>query len=287
MEEKKSPPSKQTEYRIAWIGGITIIFMSILLGVVYPILGILGEIWGLWLTTQKRTHKEKSQGYLVTPLYKRPLVLVGATLLVFWNVVSISAYNDMQKKQAQTAQQAQTDPAPKPEAQPEPAPKPEAQPDPAPKPEAQPDPAPKPEAQPEPAPEAEKQPAAPVEAETDTDETNGYKLLHGTLLSANPEGGVNMDTLVIKAKIQPSYSNRATINQNYFNIEDIIKKQGGSKFPGIDYWAVADMTDGTESKVISFFVPGDVISALANQQIAANQLGDYVEDLYILPSLLE
>ena len=45
------------------------------------------------------------------------------------------------------------------------------------------------------------------------------------------------------------------------------------------------MTDGSEAKVISFTVPKKVISAIANAKISASDLGDYVEDLWILPSL--
>lgn len=120
MDEKKNSPSKQTEYKIASIGGIVIIFLFILVGALSPLLGILGSIFGLWLTTLNRTYKEKSQGYTVTPLYKRPLLLVSIALLVFWHIISISAYNDVQKnKAAQTTQHTQlVDSAPSPAAAP-------------------------------------------------------------------------------------------------------------------------------------------------------------------------
>lgn len=109
------------------------------------------------------------------------------------------------------------------------------------------------------------------------------KLLHGELLEKSAIG----TSLTIKAKIEPSYNNKATIDQNYFNIENIIKNQGGTRFTQIDYWAVADMTDGSEKKVISFTLSEDIINKIANNQIAANTLGNYVDDLYILPSLQE
>lgn len=35
--------------------------------------------------------------------------------------------------------------------------------------------------------------------------------------------------LIIKTKINSSYNNNATRRQNYYNIEDIIRNQGGSK----------------------------------------------------------
>lgn len=93
--------------------------------------------------------------------------------------------------------------------------------------------------------------------------------------------------LVIKAKIQPNYNNKATINQNYYNIEDIIKNQEGDKYEYIDYWAVADMQDGSESKVISFIVDRDLIQNIVEEQVFAIELGDHVKDLWILPSLLQ
>lgn len=100
-------------------------------------------------------------------------------------------------------------------------------------------------------------------------------------------GIINGTTLIVKAKISPSYNNEATINQNYFNVEDLVQKQGCDTFSEIQYWAVADMTDGSESKVIMFTAGKDLISAIASGRFAANQMGNYVTDLWILPSLLQ
>lgn len=108
-----------------------------------------------------------------------------------------------------------------------------------------------------------------------------FTIEHGDLLDTK----INGTTLVIKTKITPSFSNKATIDQNYFNVCDIIKKQGGNDYEEIQYWAVADMTDGSEGKVISFTVPKDVIDSVYAEKIVDNKLGDYVEDLWILPSL--
>lgn len=116
-----------------------------------------------------------------------------------------------------------------------------------------------------------------------SDDSYSVSLLYGTLLEKRAIG----DNLTIKAKIEPSYSNKATIDQNYYNIEDIIKKQDGTRFSHIDYWAVADMTDGSEQKVISFTLSGDTIQKIADSQIVANQMGTYVDDLFILPSLAD
>lgn len=108
-----------------------------------------------------------------------------------------------------------------------------------------------------------------------------YSILHGELVDTNVTG----TTLVIKAKIQPSMTNKMTVDQNYYNICDIIRNQCGEQYDEIQYWAVADMADGSEGKVISFTVPKSVIETIATKQFADNQLGDYVTDLWILPSL--
>ena len=113
------------------------------------------------------------------------------------------------------------------------------------------------------------------------DTAKTFTLKHGKLLDTKSNG----TTLVLKAKISPSYSNKATIDQNYFNVCDIIKNQKGDTYDEIQYWAVADMTDGSESKVISFTVPKSVIQAVAADKIVENKLGDSLTDLWVLPSL--
>ena len=134
--------------------------------------------------------------------------------------------------------------------------------------------------------------AAPLQSEEPTTETSrvtidGYYVEFGEILSVVKDGGVDGTSLIIKAKITPSYSNRATINQNYFNIENLIRDQGATDYSEIQYWAIADMSDGSEGKVISFTVDKNIMDAVADQRIVANQLGDYVSDLWVLPSLLK
>lgn len=109
---------------------------------------------------------------------------------------------------------------------------------------------------------------------------NEFTLNTGELLDVTKNG----DILVIKVKIQGSYNNEATIKQNYHNLENIIK-QGGYNYNEIQYWAVADMNDGSESKVVSFTVNKSVIDSVNNGNLIAIQLGDYVNDLWIHPSL--
>lgn len=114
-----------------------------------------------------------------------------------------------------------------------------------------------------------------------------YKLEHGNLVSAIVNEIEGRNVLVVKAKISSSYNNKSTVDQNYYNVEDLIQNQGCAEFDEIQYWAVSDMSDGTESKVVSFTIDTELIKKIAEKSVAANQLGDYVADLYILPSLTE
>ena len=112
-----------------------------------------------------------------------------------------------------------------------------------------------------------------------------YKLQFGKFLGANTSDIDGKKVIVIKAKIKSSYDNRSTINQNYFNVEDLIQKQGCDAYDEVQYWAVADMSNGEEGKVISFTVNKELIQAIKNGDVPGNKLGDYVDDLFILPSL--
>lgn len=107
------------------------------------------------------------------------------------------------------------------------------------------------------------------------------KLTHGQLVDATINGNI----LVIKAKIEPSYSNKATIDQNYFNVTDLVQDQGADVFREIQYWAVADMTNGSEGKVIQFTCKRDLIKHIKEDGLLGGMIADYVEDLWILPSL--
>lgn len=93
--------------------------------------------------------------------------------------------------------------------------------------------------------------------------------------------------LVIKFKISPSISNETTIHQNGYNVEDLILNQGADVYNEIQYWAVADMADGSESKVISFTVNKDLINKVKNNQVGGNKIIAYADDVWILPSLQE
>lgn len=113
-------------------------------------------------------------------------------------------------------------------------------------------------------------------------------LKFGELLDANPNGGANMNTLVIKAKIEPNLTNQMTITQNYQNVIHMIKDGDYTQYDAISYWAVADMADGSEGKVISFTIDKSCIEAISNGTIATGDtLAKHLTDLWILPSLQE
>lgn len=114
-------------------------------------------------------------------------------------------------------------------------------------------------------------------------DTGALEIQHGELLSVIYNDGV----VVVKAKIQPNLTNNLTVEQNYFNVGDLIKNHGFNTCEELQYWAVADMTSGEEVKVISFDLDKDTINNLYNEKIFENQLEDYVDNLFIHISLKE
>lgn len=114
-----------------------------------------------------------------------------------------------------------------------------------------------------------------------SDEFKLEKLMFGELLDVKDLD----DVLIIKAKIKPSMTNRLTIAQNGHNIEDIIKNHNGDKFSEIQYWAVADMQSGEESKVISFTLNNEQIKMVKEGKLVGSYIVEASQDYWILPSL--
>jgi len=127
--------------------------------------------------------------------------------------------------------------------------------------------------------------ATAEEQEVKDDDQAGPSLEYGELLEVNENEIDGKAVVVVKAKIEPQANNKMTIDQNYYNAADLIETQGFDKYDEIQYWAVADMTDGSESKVVAFTLDKDLIERVAAGFFPANTLGDYVTDLWILPSL--
>lgn len=115
-----------------------------------------------------------------------------------------------------------------------------------------------------------------------TFDVDNVKWTHGELQDIVVWGS----EITIKAKIEPLLSNKQTVDQNYFSVCDFIRKYAGIDYTSISYWAVADMTNGSEEKVISFDLSADIIQTIATEQFPDNQLGNYAENLFIHPSLV-
>ena len=125
--------------------------------------------------------------------------------------------------------------------------------------------------------------ASPTPSQMVGDSSSDISLKYGDLL----EIADNRETdgiVVIKAKISANSTNALTVAQNYHNVVDLIQNHGFDDCE-LQYWAVSDMSDGTEGKVISFTVPADVVLSVASGDIVATTLPDRVSDLWILPSL--
>lgn len=111
----------------------------------------------------------------------------------------------------------------------------------------------------------------------DNDSNNTNNILHGELIEVNEYA----DLAVVKVKIDSSWNNEMTIEQNYFNVADLIKNKGYDKYNEIKYWAVGEATNGEEIKLVQFTVNNDLITKIKNEQVLDSQLGDYVDDLWI------
>lgn len=90
--------------------------------------------------------------------------------------------------------------------------------------------------------------------------------------------------VIIKARISPP-TNAATYTHSYYSVSEYIRQLKDINFDELQFWAVAKMNDGSESKVISFTVPKDTISKIRSEQIPDNKLGDYVTELWVHPSI--
>lgn len=112
---------------------------------------------------------------------------------------------------------------------------------------------------------------------------DGPTVKYGELLELN-DNREEKGVVVVKTKISPSTTNDLTVAQNFHNVVDLVENQGFGDCE-LQYWAVADMADGSEGKAVSFTVPQDVVAQVAAGEVQATELPDLVTDLWILPSL--
>lgn len=111
--------------------------------------------------------------------------------------------------------------------------------------------------------------------------TTDIELSRGQLLDVTITGS----TIVLKAKITPNMTNKMTVQGCFFDVYEAIQKYGLDQYDELQYWAVADMTDGSESKVISFTVSHDVLAKVASEEVLENQLLNVASDVWISPAL--
>ena len=123
-------------------------------------------------------------------------------------------------------------------------------------------------------------PEATAEPTAEPENKKGFND-YGELLDLTETDGI----CVLKYKITSSATKKMMVNQNYYTVVNFIKDGGGDQYDEIQYWAVADMQDGSESKVISFTVSKDLIEKIKAGTVLPTKMGDYVDELWLLPSL--
>lgn len=109
------------------------------------------------------------------------------------------------------------------------------------------------------------------------------KLKFGKLSKAEAFGS----TLDITVKIDWISSGTSTVNQNYFNVCDLIQSQGADAYTTINYTAIMSTTDGGTTTVVFFIVPKSTIDLIKAGNFPEITLSDYVDDLWIHPQLQE
>ena len=120
-----------------------------------------------------------------------------------------------------------------------------------------------------------------IAAENGASDTSEIQLHYGDLLSTT----VNGTTIVLKAKITSSLTKKMTVASCFYDVYDAVEKYGLDQYDELQYWAVADMTDGSEQKVISFTVSHDTLEKIANGAIVEGQLQSYSTDVWLSPAL--
>ena len=114
-------------------------------------------------------------------------------------------------------------------------------------------------------------------------DTGTLELHFGKLLSVTAHDD---NTVSVKAQIEPSYSNQATIDQNYINVYYLITKNGFDICDEIEYTAVSEMDNGDIGNVIHFYAGKDVFDAINNGKAIDAMIADYTYTTFVLPSLL-
>ena len=208
---------------------------------------------------------------------KKPIACLLAALLIF-STVPMSALADeaatpvtVETVAEEAALNTEPDAEPKPESTAEPTATPEASAKPSTEPTAE--PSPKVTEEPTES-EVSAEPEATAEPTAEPENKKSFND-YGELLDLTETDGI----CVLKYKITSSATKKMTVNQNYYTVVNFIKDGGGDQYDEIQYWAVADMQDGSESKVISFTVSKDLIEKIKDGTVLPTKMGDYVDEL--------
>lgn len=118
------------------------------------------------------------------------------------------------------------------------------------------------------------------------------KASHGKLVS-NKTNCIEYDNdakciknaMIVQYEIEENLTNKLTVDQNYYNIEKIVKEENLDSIDEIQYLANGKLSNGYDGKIISFTVPKDLFEKIKNDTIVPNQLDQYVSDLWIVNSL--
>lgn len=110
----------------------------------------------------------------------------------------------------------------------------------------------------------------------------GLRLHFGEVGEINQLG----NSVTIQAIIEPNLTNKMTIEQNYTNVEYLVKENGFNTCDSIRYWAIVKNNSVT-IKVIQFDLSKNVIDAIYSEKIFGSQIPDYATDLWINKTLIQ
>ena len=86
----------------------------------------------------------------------------------------------------------------------------------------------------------------------------------------------------VKVKITLQKKENLSVNQNFFNVEDLILLHGFDICQEIQYTGIATLQGGGDSRVISFTIKKSAIDSVMLGDMTGDTMRDWVEDLILL-----
>ena len=93
------------------------------------------------------------------------------------------------------------------------------------------------------------------------------------------------NAMIVQYEIEENLTNKLTIDQNYYNVEKIVKNSNLDNIDEIQYWATGKLSNGYEGKIISFTVPKDLFEKIKNDSIVPIDYNKHVQELWIVDNL--